>query len=164
MDLLAQHHIKATFCMVGRQVAAHAALVQRMVAEGHTLCNHTWSHDEMLPSRPADRIRTELQTHQRRDPRGHTRRADPLLPCPGGNFSSQVVSIAAGMGMTSIYWSVDPQDWRGPGVQSIIHNVLTNTRPGSIVLLHDGAGPQTVTALYRSPLRVGMAQKSPGLT
>lgn len=147
LDLLAQYHVKATFCMVGRQVAAHAALVQRMVAEGHTLCSHTWSHDEMLRTRPADRIKADLQ---RTNDAIHAVAAGAAIPyfrAPGGNFSSQVVSIAADMGMTSIYWSVDPQDWRGPGVQSIINNVLTNTRPGSIVLLHDGAGPQTVTAL-----------------
>jgi peptidoglycan/xylan/chitin deacetylase (PgdA/CDA1 family) len=147
LDLLAQYHIKATFCMIGRQVATHAALVRRIVAEGHTLCNHTWSHDEMLRSRPADRIRAELQ---RTNDAIHAVVPGAVISyfrAPGGNFSSQVVSIAAGMGMTSIFWSVDPQDWRGPGVQSIITNVLINTRPGSIVLLHDGAGPQTVTAL-----------------
>ncbi|GAA3250313.1 hypothetical protein GCM10010532_096940 [Dactylosporangium siamense] len=97
LDLLAQHHIKATFCMVGRQVAAHAALVQRMAAEGHTLCNHTWSHDEMLPSRPADRIRTELQ---RTNDAIHA--VVPGAPiryyrAPGGNFTPQVVSVAAGI-------------------------------------------------------------------
>jgi peptidoglycan/xylan/chitin deacetylase (PgdA/CDA1 family) len=147
LDLLAQYKVKATFCMVGRQVAAHAALVQRMVAEGHTLCNHTWSHDERLPTRPADRITSEMQ---RTNDAIHAVVPGAVIRyyrAPGGNFSPQVVAIAAGLGMASIYWSVDPQDWRGPGVQSIIHNVLTNTRPGSIVLLHDGAGPQTVTAL-----------------
>lgn len=147
LDLLAQYHIKATFCMIGKQVAAHAALVQRMVAEGHTLCNHTWSHDEMLRTRPADRIRADLQRTNDAIRAVAPGAAIPYFRAPGGNFSPQIVSIAADMGMTSIYWSVDPQDWRGPGVQSIITNVLTNTRPGSIVLLHDGAGPQTVTAL-----------------
>jgi peptidoglycan-N-acetylglucosamine deacetylase len=147
LDLLAQYHIRATFCMIGRQVVTHAALVRRMVAEGHTLCNHTWSHDEMLRNRPTDRIMAELQ--QTNDAI-HAVVPDAVVGyfrAPGGNFSPQIVSIAAGMGMTSIYWSVDPQDWRGPGIQSIITNVLTNTRPGSIVLLHDGAGPQTVVAL-----------------
>ncbi|MGI5240103.1 polysaccharide deacetylase family protein [Dactylosporangium sp. CA-139066] len=147
LDLLAQYHIKATFCMIGRQVAAHAALVQRMVAEGHTLCNHTWSHDEMLRTRPADRINAELQRTNDAIHAVVPGAAIRYFRAPGGNFSPQLVTTAAGMGMTSIYWSVDPQDWRGPGVQSIITNVLTNTRPGSIVLLHDGAGPQTVTAL-----------------
>jgi peptidoglycan/xylan/chitin deacetylase (PgdA/CDA1 family) len=147
LDLLAQYHIKATFCMVGRQVAAHATLVRRMVAEGHTLCNHTWSHDEMLRTRSTDQIAADLQRTNDAIHAVVPSAAIGYFRAPGGNFSSQVVNIAAAMGMTSIYWSVDPQDWRGPGVQSIITNVLKNTRPGSIVLLHDGAGPQTVTAL-----------------
>ncbi|MFI5909510.1 polysaccharide deacetylase family protein [Dactylosporangium sp. NPDC051541] len=147
LDLLAQYHVKATFCMVGHQVAAHAALVRRMVAEGHTLCNHTWSHDEQLPSRAADRMRSELQRTNDAIHAVVPGAAIPYYRAPGGNFAPNVVTMAAGMGMTSIYWTVDPQDWRGPGVQSIIHNVLTHTHPGSIVLLHDGAGPQTVTAL-----------------
>ncbi|OLE21478.1 MAG: hypothetical protein AUG44_27550 [Actinobacteria bacterium 13_1_20CM_3_71_11] len=149
LDLLAQYHIKATFCLIGRQVAAHADLVRRMVAEGHTLCNHTWSHDLLLRTRSPDRIRAELQ-----------RTADaihavvPGAPIryfrnPGGNFSAQTVAIAASMGMTSIYWNVDPQDWTRPGVGAIIGNVLSRTGPGAIVLMHDGGGDrsQTMTAL-----------------
>jgi peptidoglycan-N-acetylglucosamine deacetylase len=147
LDLLAQYHVKATFCMVGKQVPTHAVLVRRIVAEGHTLCNHTWSHDEMLRNRPADRIRAELQQTNDAIHAVVPGAVIGYFRAPGGNFSPQVVSIAAGMGMTSIFWSVDPQDWRGPGVQSIITTVLTHTRPGSIVLLHDGAGPQTVVAL-----------------
>jgi peptidoglycan/xylan/chitin deacetylase (PgdA/CDA1 family) len=147
LDLLAQYHVKATFCMVGRQVAARAALVRRMVAEGHTLCNHTWSHDETLHNRPVDRIRAELQQTNDAIHAVVPGAVVGYFRAPGGNFSPQVVDIAAGMGMTSIHWSVDPEDWRGPGVQAIITNVLTRTGPGSIVLLHDGAGPQTIAAL-----------------
>ena len=68
---------------------------------------------------------------------------------PGGNFSAQTVAIAASMGMTSIYWNVDPQDWTRPGVGAIIGNVLSRTGPGAIVLMHDGGGDrsQTMTAL-----------------
>jgi len=147
LDLLAQYHVKATFCMIGRQVTAHAALVRRIAAEGHTLCNHTWSHDEMLRNRPLDRITVELQ---RTNDAIHAVAPGAVIDyfrAPGGNFSPQLVNAAASMGMTSIFWSVDPQDWRGPGVPSIITNVLTYTHPGSIVLMHDGAGPQTVAAL-----------------
>jgi peptidoglycan/xylan/chitin deacetylase (PgdA/CDA1 family) len=147
LDLLAQHHVKATFCMVGRQVAARAAMIRRMVTEGHTLCNHSWSHDEMLRTRTPDQIRTDMQRTN-----DAIRAVAPgavigYFRAPGGNWSPDIVSIAAGLGMTSISWTVDPRDWSGPGVQSIVNTVLTHTRPGGIVLLHDGAGPQTVTAL-----------------
>ncbi|MEU0563147.1 polysaccharide deacetylase family protein [Dactylosporangium sp. NPDC006015] len=147
LDLLAQHRVKATFCMVGRQVAARAEMVRRMVAEGHTLCNHSWSHDEMLRTRTPDQIRSDMQRTN-----DAIRAVAPgavigYFRAPGGNWSPGIVSIAAGLGMTSISWTVDPRDWSGPGVQSIVNTVLTKTRPGGIVLLHDGAGPQTVAAL-----------------
>jgi peptidoglycan-N-acetylglucosamine deacetylase len=147
LDLLAQHHVKATFCMVGRQVAARADMVRRMVAEGHTLCNHSWSHDEKLRTRTPDQIRSDMQRTNDAIRAVAPGAAIGYFRAPGGNWSPDIVSIAAGLGMTSISWMVDPRDWSGPGVQSIVHTVLTKTHPGGIVLLHDGAGPQTVAAL-----------------
>jgi peptidoglycan/xylan/chitin deacetylase (PgdA/CDA1 family) len=147
LDLLAKHHVKATFCMVGRQVAARAEMVRRMVAEGHTLCNHSWSHDEMLRTRTPEQVRSDLQRTNDAIRAVVPGAAIGYFRAPGGNWSPGIVSIAAGLGMTSISWMVDPRDWSGPGVQSIVHTVLTKTHPGGIVLLHDGAGPQTVAAL-----------------
>jgi len=53
------------------------------------------------------------------------------------------------MQMAPVDWSVDPQDWSMPGVGSIVNNIMLNTRPGSIILEHDGGGnrSQTVAAL-----------------
>src|SRR5262249_39222305 len=62
LDLLAEYHIKATFCIIGRQVAAHPDVIRRIVADGHTLCDHTWDHDLMLRNRTADQIRSEMQS------------------------------------------------------------------------------------------------------
>jgi peptidoglycan/xylan/chitin deacetylase (PgdA/CDA1 family) len=149
LDLLDQHGIKATFCLIGRQVPANASLVKRIVADGHTLCNHTWDHDEQLRNRSPAVIRTELQ---RTNDAIHA--VVPGAPIkyfrnPGGNFSPQTISIATSMDMSSIYWDVDPRDWARPGVQSITSNVIGHTHAGSIVLMHDGGGDrsQTVTAL-----------------
>jgi len=44
LNLLQRNEVKATFCVVGTQVRAHPGLVCRIVAEGHTLCNHSWQH------------------------------------------------------------------------------------------------------------------------
>jgi peptidoglycan/xylan/chitin deacetylase (PgdA/CDA1 family) len=149
LDLLAKYHIKATFCVIGRQVAAGADVIRRIVADGHSLCNHTWSHDIRLKTRTPDQIRDELQ---RTNDAIHA--IVPGVPIkyfrnPGGEFSPETVSIAASMGMQSIYWRVDPQDWRKPGPGAIISNVMSHTGPGAIVLMHDGGGDRsgTVTAL-----------------
>jgi peptidoglycan/xylan/chitin deacetylase (PgdA/CDA1 family) len=149
LDLLAQYHLKASFCVIGRQVAGYAAVIRRIVAEGHTLCNHTWSHDLDLRTRPADQIEAEMQKTS-----DAIHAIVPGVPLkyfrePGGNWSDQTVSIAASLGMAPLHWSADPQDWRRPPPQAIINYVLSHTGPGSIVLMHDGGGDRsnTVTAL-----------------
>jgi peptidoglycan/xylan/chitin deacetylase (PgdA/CDA1 family) len=150
LDLLKQYGIHATFCIIGRMIGDYSPdLIRRIVAEGHTLCNHTWSHDLNLRTRSEAQIRSELQ-----------RTADaihaivpgvpiPYFRNPGGNFSPLTISVAASMGMQSLDWNVDPSDWSRPGTQSIINNVLSHTHAGSIVLMHDGGGDrsQTVQAL-----------------
>jgi peptidoglycan/xylan/chitin deacetylase (PgdA/CDA1 family) len=149
LDLLAQYHVKATFCLIGRQVSEYAAIVRRIVAEGHTLCDHTWAHDLRLATRTPAQIRADLQRTL-----DAVHAAAPGAPvryfrCPGGLWSPEIVAVAASMGMTSLHWTVDPQDWRRPGVGSIIGNVTARTGPGGIVLLHDGGGDraQTLVAL-----------------
>lgn len=149
LDLLDKYQIKATFCIIGKQVASSAALIKRIVADGHTLCNHTWDHDEQLRTRSAAQIRADMQ---RTSDALHAVVPDAPIKYfrnPGGNFSAQVVSIAQSLGMTSLFWAVDPRDWSRPGTQSIINNVDSHTHPGSIVLMHDGGGDrsQTVAAL-----------------
>lgn len=149
LDLLAQYHVKATFCIIGRQVADHPDVIRRIVADGHTLCNHTWDHDLQLASRTSDQIRSEMQ---RTNDAIHAVVPDAPISyfrAPGGGFSTQVDDIADGLGMKSLDWNVDPADWSRPGVTAIINNVIGHTVPGSIVLMHDGGGDrsQTVEAL-----------------
>jgi peptidoglycan/xylan/chitin deacetylase (PgdA/CDA1 family) len=81
------------------------------------------------------------------------RSATGFEPClfrpPGGAYDSRVVSDASSLGMTTVIWDVDPKDWSRPGTGAIYSRVVDNTRPGSIVLMHDGGGDrsQTVAAL-----------------
>src|SRR5437762_8866861 len=44
LDLLAAHHIKATFFVIGENVAEHPEIVARAAREGHEIANHSWSH------------------------------------------------------------------------------------------------------------------------
>jgi peptidoglycan/xylan/chitin deacetylase (PgdA/CDA1 family) len=149
LDLLKRYGIHATFCVIGEQVSAQASMIRRIVNEGHTLCNHTWTHDEKLRTRSTAQIVSELQ---RTNDAIHAIAPNARIAYfrnPGGNFSPQTMSIAAGMGMKSLFWNVDPRDWADPGTSAIINNVMNHTHSGSIVLMHDGGGnrSQTVSAL-----------------
>jgi peptidoglycan/xylan/chitin deacetylase (PgdA/CDA1 family) len=153
LDLLKRYGIHATFCVIGANLAGHASLIKRIVNEGHTLCNHTWTHDEQLRTRTPAQIAAELR---RTDDAIHAIVPNARIAYfrnPGGNFSPQTISIAAGMGMASLYWNVDPRDWARPGTQTIINNVMSHTRRGSIVLMHDGGGDRSqMVAALRSIL------------
>jgi peptidoglycan/xylan/chitin deacetylase (PgdA/CDA1 family) len=160
LALLRANGVKATFCLIGVNVRAYPDLVRAIVADGHTLCNHTWSHDLKLGTRSPDRIRADLQRTN-----DEIHRAAPGAPIkyfrhPGGNFTPQATAIAAELGMASISWNVDPWDWNTkaypPGPTMINHVVGTverQTHPGSIVLSHDGGGVRGSTVeAYRTLL------------
>jgi len=156
LKLLARQHIHATFCLIGENVQRHPELVRRIVAGGNTLCNHTWSHSltigKMSPARiEADLRRTNDEIH----------RADPHAPiayfrAPGGNFTPRLVATARSLGMTSLYWRVDPRDWDHPKGESdaahrarVIKTVEQHVGKGAIILSHDYNQPDTIAA-YRT--------------
>src|SRR5262249_1519976 len=57
---------------------------------------------------------------------------------PFGDYNNAVVAQATAMGLSTITWDVDPQDWSSPGVSVIVSRVLSSVHSGAIVLMHDG--------------------------
>lgn len=150
LDLLRRYDVKATFCVVGENAQRYPELVRAIADDGHTLCNHSWQHDMTLGGKSRAVIRADLiRTNQA------IRAAVPdarivYFRQPGGAWTYPVVSIARELGMTSLHWTVDPQDWEEPGAASIATMVNTRTAAGAIVLLHDAGGNRqdTVDALH----------------
>jgi peptidoglycan-N-acetylglucosamine deacetylase len=153
LDLLRETGVKATFCVLGRNAHTYPDLIRRIYNEGHTFCNHTWRHDLELRNKDEGAIRDDLSATINAIREAVPGAKVPYFRAPGGNFDAKVVRIAASMGMTSIYWHVDPRDWdvnkygRGQSmVDHIVSNVKQNARPGSIIISHDALKPDTVTA------------------
>jgi peptidoglycan/xylan/chitin deacetylase (PgdA/CDA1 family) len=148
LNLLHRFGAVATFCVVGNQVARHEDIVRAVAAAGMRLCDHSRSHDEQLFTRPPAQITDEIVST--RD--AVWAAADVhvgYFRAPGGYWSPELQRIAAENQMQPLGWSVDPWDWRQPGVAAIVATVKRQVRPGAVVLLHDGGGPrgQTVEAL-----------------
>lgn len=157
LAVLKQYNVKATFCLVGVNVKDHHDLVQQIVAAGHTLCNHSWKHDEHLGDKSPDAIRQDLQMTN-----DEIHRAVPDAPIkyfrhPAGNFTPAAVQVAQSLGMTPLGWNADPRDWdlkaNKPGAQftaKIANYVRTHVHAGTIVLSHDSGGDRTSTiAAYK---------------
>jgi peptidoglycan/xylan/chitin deacetylase (PgdA/CDA1 family) len=154
LDLLAEHHVKATFCLIGSNAKAYPDLVRRIVAEGHQLCDHTVNHDEQLPKKPAKTMRAEIvggrQAILDAAPNAQVR----YYRAPGGAFSKKgarpsVQQIAVDNGMQPLGWSLDTEDWTKPGTTAIVESVRKHIGDDDVVLMHDAGGErqQTVDAL-----------------
>lgn len=148
LELLRAHGAVATFCVVGRQVDAHADLVRAIADAGMRLCDHSHSHDEALATRPPAQITGEI-IGTRDAMWSATDVQVPYFRAPAGNWSPEVARVAAEGGMQPLGWTVDPRDWRRPGVDAIVATVQQKVRPGAVILLHDGGGnrDQTMAAL-----------------
>ncbi|MEV7227686.1 polysaccharide deacetylase family protein [Polymorphospora sp. 2-325] len=149
LALLRRYEVRATFCLVGENARRYPHLVRAIVADGHTLCNHSWNHDFALGARGRTVIENDLRRTNEAILAAVPGEKISYFRHPGGNWTPGAVAVAREMGMTSLHWTVDPQDWTVPGAGSIAATVNAGAHPGAIVLLHDAGGNRqgTVNAL-----------------
>jgi cellulose synthase/poly-beta-1,6-N-acetylglucosamine synthase-like glycosyltransferase/peptidoglycan/xylan/chitin deacetylase (PgdA/CDA1 family) len=156
LEVLRKHQVKATFFVVGTQVARHPDLVRQMVAEGHELGVHSFTHPD-LATLPAWRRRLEysqtqlaiayaagVETSLLRFP--YSSRADAY-----DNSDWPLLREAGELGYLTVVNDTDSKDWARPGVDAIIANAMPAGYSGAISLWHDAGGDrsQTVAALDR---------------
>ncbi|MFF0305299.1 polysaccharide deacetylase family protein [Streptomyces sp. NPDC004562] len=151
LDVLREHGVKATFCMVGTQAKAYPDLVRKVVAEGHRLCDHSVSHDTAM-----DKNSQTYQSRQILDAeRMITEASGGVRPmyyrAPGGAFTPYSRKLAASRGMRPLGWNVDTKDFERPGADAIVATVQRELANGPTLLFHDAGGDrsQTVEALRR---------------
>lgn len=143
LSILNRYKVKATFFWTGRNIARYPKIVAAARAAGHSIQNHTWNHENLGRLGAAAQGRAMLS---------NTREMRKLgLPFPKwmrppyGSVNGSTVSIARSHGMRTILWTVDPIDYRRPPAMTIAKRVLSQTRPGGVILLHDGGGPRATT-------------------
>lgn len=145
LDILKQRNIKATFFVVGRSAKTYPQIVRRIVEEGHEIGNHTWSHAS-LTSRSDEQIRKELQTTEDALVAAAGYRPHIVRP-PYGAVNTRIKQLMfADFGYANIMWSVDPQDWRRPGVSVVTNRLVNGAHKGAILLAHDIHAP-TIEAM-----------------
>ncbi|MET9611394.1 polysaccharide deacetylase family protein [Kitasatospora indigofera] len=150
LDVLAQYGARATFCQIGPQAAANPAMVKRILAAGHRLCDHSVHHPQPFAALSHDRQVEEIVPARDMIVRaGGAGTEVPWFRAPGGGFTTANQQVAAAAGMRPLTWTVDTRDWSRPGVPAIVASVQHGLRPGGVVLMHDGGGDrsQTVAAL-----------------
>ena len=139
MDVLERRGARATFFVVGNLIPGHEHLLRRALAHGSALGNHTFTHPDLRGGGLDELTRTQAAIQA----------ATGYTPCvfraPMNKHSPLLVGQARSLGMNTVQWSVDSRDWAEPGSHAISLRVLGRTRPGAIVLLHDGGGDRAGT-------------------
>ena len=146
LDSLRRAGVRATFFCIGRNAEAYPYFVREMVREGHEVGNHTYHHirlnklDETSVTNEITQANQVLQ--------GIVGKPITYFRPPGGRFSPTVLRVVQRLGMTLAFWTDDPGDFDNIGQAPLETKLLTNLRPGGIVLLHDNV-LQTIVVLPR---------------
>ena len=136
LDVLAQHNVKATFFLIGNRIERHPETVSRIIAEGHQVGNHTYSHP-LLGFLPPNYVRQEIERTDRLL-RQHGIAGEIVFRAPVLTRFLPVAWVQAKEDRTHISCNVWSWDWTTQNPDRITETVLKKTKPGSIIVLHDG--------------------------
>ncbi len=132
LDILSREGVKATFYLVGSRIAGARGVVREMRDEGHEIGNHSWDHRELTrlsPERVLQEIRSTDEAIE-----AATGARPQTLRAPYGSLDR---AVRKDFKRPFIAWDIDTLDWKYHSVSRITATVLSESRPGSIILLHD---------------------------
>lgn len=132
LDILKQKGVKVTFFVLGNMAQRSPDILRREVAEGHEVGSHTPYHNQ-LTKLNFSQVRAEAIEMDRifTDILGTV---PPFTRPPYGSFNQTVKDALA---QPLVLWSVDPLDWKYRNAATVRSNVVSATRDGSIILMHD---------------------------
>ena len=143
LDGLQQRQVKATFFLCGYRIRQYPQITERIVAEGHEIGCHGFSHNSMEGMSRRD-IAEEIGATLELMPEGAKVR---FLRPPGGCCSSAVNQVAKAMQMPILQWSVDPRDWALHDAAVVKARVVGAAKDGDVILLHDMSTSSVSAAL-----------------
>jgi peptidoglycan-N-acetylglucosamine deacetylase len=156
LDILKAQKVPALFFVVGEQAERYPELLARIVAEGHEIGNHTYTHPNIAQVGD-ERLTLELNAVQRLLESRLGRRSLLFRPPYAEDVEPETpdqvrpLLVTSALGYYTVGMLIDPSDWASPGTETIVARVLDAAREGSghVVLLHDSGGnrEQTVAAL-----------------
>ena len=139
LDTLKEKQVPAAFFLVGNYIQQSPDLVRRMVAEGHTVGNHTMHHYDM--SRLSDKaaFSKELTDLEALYKETVGQELPKFYRPPQGIYSEENLKMAQELGYKTLFWSLAYVDWNNdtqPTREAAFAKLLPRTHNGAVVLLH----------------------------
>jgi peptidoglycan/xylan/chitin deacetylase (PgdA/CDA1 family) len=147
LSVLERFHVHATFFVVGKMLEYFSSSAVREIEDGDVIGNHTEEHPALAQLSAHDQ-REQLSEQSARVELVGGRRPVLFRP-PYGSFNQTTLRELKAEHLLMVVWSTDTDDFRQPGVETIVANALQGAHPGAIILMHDAGGgrEQTIAAL-----------------
>jgi len=136
LKVLQDNHVRATFFLLGKNVEANPQAARDIVAAGHAIGNHSYDHHNLV-MRTNGEVREEILKTEKAIESATGQKTDLFRP-PYGEKDALTLRQTRKLGYVMIEWSVSAEDWRRPGPEKIVSNVVREVQNGAIILMHDG--------------------------
>ncbi len=135
LKLLARYQLPATFFVIGEKAARYPELIADILAEGHTIGNHSWKHDYFLSLRSQKTLEKDIRATQDILKKSG---AQPLVFRPPVGITSSSIGFAVErQGLITVNYSCRALDRGNRNIENLSGKILKNLRPGDIIMLHD---------------------------
>jgi peptidoglycan/xylan/chitin deacetylase (PgdA/CDA1 family) len=138
LDVLKKHNIKSTFFLTGKWVEKFPDYAKRIVADGHEIGNHSYSHPDAVKTTATAFKQDILKAEQIiKNITGVS--PQPYFRFPYGSYNAAALKTVGEAGYPySIQWSLDSIDWRQPTKEELISRIEAGASNGDIILMHIG--------------------------
>lgn len=135
LDVLKKHDVKAVFFIIGKNIVGNERILQQIVREGHQIGNHSCSHHNWIDVWSTKRVTDDFKVCQMllKNFQPNTK----LFRPPYGVTNPNIARAVKTLGLQSVGWNIRSYDTSIKGVEKIKQRVLSQLKPGAIILLHD---------------------------
>ena len=145
LELLKKYNAKATFFCIGKNIESHPEILQKVIAEGHLVGNHSYSHSKFFDFYNEDKITEELQKTDQLLEKFTPKKINFFRP-PYGVSTPSIRRALKVTGHKVIGWNIRSLDGGTKNQELILNRIIKRVSPGGIVLLHD-TGKHSVLVL-----------------
>lgn len=138
LDTLKEKNVKATFFITGDFVKRFPELTKRLVEEGHTACNHSYSHKKITTLSKVE-LKEDLHKLEESFYQLTQTKMFPYFRPPEGDFDQKSLMNVKELGYKTIFWSIAYVDWnvkKQNGADYCVRTIMDNLHDGAIILMH----------------------------
>jgi peptidoglycan/xylan/chitin deacetylase (PgdA/CDA1 family) len=135
LEVLKKNDVKALFCIIGKNISGNEHILQQIVDEGHQIANHSYSHAFWFDIWSTKKVTTDLAACQQLI---NSYQSSPkLFRPPYGVTNPNIAKAIKKLKLQSVGWNIRSYDTSTNNIEKITQRILSQLKPGAIILLHD---------------------------